>query len=133
MKNKIELKKTIIYILCVIILAIIVFGGFYYYQYREYTNNFNDKIATIVTKLTQDYPDLTKSEIFEIINNEEPFNNELFNTYGIDLDKESVVIENDKNFTVFLIINIIFIIIISTIILVLFLKYNNSKDKKLTG
>lgn len=131
MKNKIELKKTIIYILCVIILAIIVFGGFYYYQYREYTNNFNDKIATIVTKLTQDYPDLTKSEIFEIINNEEPFNNELFNTYGIDLDKESVVIENDKNFTVFLIINIIFIIIISTIILVLFLKYNNSKDKKL--
>ncbi len=131
MKNKIELKKTIIYILCAIILATIIFSGIYYYQYRQYTNNFNNKIATIVTKLTQEYPELTKSEIFEIINNEEISNKELFNTYGIDLDEEAVVIENDKNFTVFLISNIIFIIFISTIILVLFLKYNDSKEKKL--
>ena len=70
MKNKIELKKTIIYILCAIILATIVFSGFYHYQYRQYTNNFNNKIATIVTKLAQEYPKLTNSEIFEIINND---------------------------------------------------------------
>ena len=131
MKNKIELKKTIIYILCAIILATIVFSGFYHYQYRQYTNNFNNKIATIVTKLAQEYPKLTQSEIFEIINNDEISNNYIFNTYGIDLDKESVVIENDKNYTIFLIGNIVFIISISTIILFLFIKYNNSKDKKL--
>ena len=131
MKNKIELKKTIIYILCAIILATIVFSGFYHYQYRQYTNNFNNKIAAIVTKLAQEYPELTKSEIFEIINNDEISNKDIFNNYGIDLDKESVVIENDKNYTIFLIGNIIFIISISTIILFLFIKYNNSKDKKL--
>lgn len=131
MKNKIELKKTIIYILCAIILATIIFSGFYHYQYRQYTNNFNNKIAAIVTKLAQEYPELTKSEIFEIINNDEISNKDIFNNYGIDLDKESVVIENDKNYTIFLIGNIIFIISISIIILFLFIKYNNSKDKKL--
>lgn len=131
MKNKIELKKTIIYILCAIILATIIFSGFYHYQYRQYTNNFNNKIAAIVTKLAQEYPELTKSEIFEIINNDEISNKDIFNNYGIDLDKESIVIENDKNYTIFLIGNIIFIISISIIILFLFIKYNNSKDKKL--
>ena len=131
MKNKIELKKTIIYILCAIILATIIFSGFYHYQYRQYTNNFNNKIAAIVTKLAQEYPELTKSEIFEIINNDEISNKDIFNNYGIDLDKESIVIENDKNYTIFLIGNIIFIILISIIILFLFIKYNNSKDKKL--
>ena len=131
MKNKIELKKTIIYILIAISLAIIVFSGIYYYQYREYTNNYNARISTIVTKLIEEYQELSKSEIIEIINSKDNTNQELFNTYGIDLNKESVVIENDKNFTIFLIINIVYIIIISTTILVLFLKYNKSKDKKL--
>lgn len=131
MKNKIELKKTIIYILIAISLAIIVFSGIYYYQYREYTNNYNAKISTIVTKLIREYPELSKSEIIEIINSKDNTNQELFNTYGIDLNKESVVIENDKNFNIFLIINIIYIIIISITILALFLRYNKSKDKKL--
>ena len=131
MKNKIELKKTLIYILCTIILATLIFSGIYYYQYRQYTNNFNNKIATIVTKLGQEYPELTQSEILEIINNDEISNKDIFNTYGIDLDKESVVIENDEKFKDFLITNIIFIIIISSTILVLFLTYNNSKDEKL--
>ena len=131
MKNKIELKKTIIYILCAIFLATIIFSGFYHYQYRQYTNNFNNKIAEIVTKLAQEYPELTQSEIFEIINNDEISNKDIFNTYGIDLDRESVVIENDDNYTIFLIGNIVFIISISIIIIFLFIKYNNSKDKKL--
>lgn len=129
MKNKIELKKTIIYILCAIFLATIIFSGFYHYQYRQYTNNFNNKIAAIVTKLAQEYPELTQSEIFEIINNDDISNKDIFNTYGIDLDKESVVIENDKNYTIFLIGNIVFVISISIIISVIFLIYNRKKDK----
>ncbi len=131
MKNKIELKKTIIYILFAIILAIIIFSGIYYYQYRQYTNNFNNKIAMIVTELIEEYPELTKSEIIEIINKGEEINEELFSTYGIDLNSESVVLENDKSFKAFLIVNLTFLIFVSAIIVFLFLKYNRSKDKKI--
>lgn len=78
MKNKIELKKTIIHIIFVIIISTIIFGGISYYQYRQYTNRFNNKIADIVTKLTQEYPELNQDQIFEIFNSEEKMNKKLF-------------------------------------------------------
>lgn len=131
MKNKVELKKTMIHILLAIVLAIIVFSGIYQYQYRYYTNNFNSKISTIVTKLIEEYPELSKNEIIELINSKENNNQDLFNTYGIDLNNDSVVMENDIKFTYFSIINILFIIFFSTIIVIIFLRYNKSKDKKL--
>ena len=131
MKNKIELRKTLICILCVIALAVALFGTLYIYQYKVYTNNFNNKIAIMMTKLTEEYPSLSKSELFDIINNQGNINEKLFNTYGIDLNKDTVIIENERMFSRFLICNIIFIVVVCIIILILFLKYNNSKDKKL--
>lgn len=131
MKNKIELRKTLICILCVIALAVALFGAIYVYQYKVYTNNFNNKIAIMMTKLTEEYPNLSKSELFDIINNQGNINEKLFGTYGIDLNKDTVIIENERMFSRFLICNIIFIVVVCIIILTLFLKYNNSKDKKL--
>lgn len=131
MKNKIELRKTLICILCVIALAVALFGTLYIYQYKVYTNNFNNKIAIMMTKLTEEYPSLSKSELFDIINNQGNINEKLFDTYGIDLNKDTVIIENERMFSRFLICNIIFIVVVCIIILILFLKYNNSKDKKL--
>ncbi len=131
MKNKIELRKTLICILCVIVLAVALFGAIYVYQYKVYTNNFNNKIAMIITKLTEEYPNLSESELFEIVNKQGNIKEKLFDTYGIDLNKDAVVIENERIFSKFLICNIIFIVFICIIILFLFLRYNKSKDKKL--
>ena len=131
MKNKIKLKKTIIYMICIIILAMTIFSMTYYYQYRKYTENFNNKMAMIVTKLTNEYPKLTKNDIFEIINSEETINKEMFKDYGIELSEESVIIENETEFKTFVITNTIFIIVICGIIILLFLRYNHSKDKKI--
>lgn len=131
MKNKIDLKKTIIYIISVIMVAIIFLGGIYYYQYRKITNNFNDKIAMLVTKLLQEYPELTKDEVFEIINHKGEIDDQIFKSYGINLETQTVVIENDKVFKIYLIQDLVYLIIVSTIITILFIKYNRSKDKKL--
>ena len=131
MRNKIELKKTIIYIIFVIIISIIIFGGISYYQYWKYTSNYNNKIASIVTKLMQEYPELNQNQIFEILNSEESLDEKTFKSYGIDLNQESIIIENDKNFIKFLITNIVFILCVLIIIVVLFLIYNHLKDKKL--
>lgn len=131
MKNKIELKKTITCILFVIVIGVMIFGGISYYQYKEYTSNFNNKISSIVTKLKQEYPELNQNEIFEILNSNEKADLKLFNSYGIDLEKESILIENDKKFLEFLIVNIIVVIGTSSITMAVFLIYNHSKDKKL--
>ncbi len=42
-----------------------------------------------------------------------------------------IILQNEKYFTIFLLLNLIFIILFSILMLAIFLKYNYSKDKKL--
>lgn len=131
MKNKIELKKAIITCFIVIIIVNIAFGIMQYNQYKIYSSNFNQKISKIVEKINEKYSNIDKNEIMEILNNEETSSETLFKEYGIDLKKDSIIIENDKYFKNFLILNIIILTTLSFMILLILLKYNYKKDKKL--
>ena len=131
MKNKIELKKSIIKIIFIIILALIVIGLYQYYQYRTYTTNFNNKIGSIIAKIEKDYPNITTNELMEILNSENDVDTNLFKSYGIDLNEESILLNNNKTFTIFLINTLIIILIFTSLLIIVFLKYNSNKDKKL--
>lgn len=131
MKNKIELKKAIIACVCVILIMDIIFVFIYNNQYKTYTKNFNYKINQIVEKINSKYPNIEKTEIIQILNSTENMNNYLLKEYGIDIKKEAVILENDKYFKNFLILNIIIITILGFMILFILLKYNYIKDKKL--
>ena len=131
MKNKIELKRALIKSFVAIILILIVFGVFQYYQYKKYTNNFNNKIAQIVSEVKEKYLDLDNNEIMQIINSKENIDTNLFKNYGINLQDDAILIENDNYFKIFLILNTTILIILSLVILIIFMKYNNSKDEKL--
>lgn len=56
MKNKVELKKAFIITIITAIFFIILFNAFYFFQYRTYTNTFNEKINSILAKVLEDYP-----------------------------------------------------------------------------
>lgn len=131
MKNKMKLKRTLVYILCVAIISIIVTLCICYYQYRAYTNNFNNKITQVINSLIKKYPDVSENEIIEILNSENNTDVSLFNKYGIDLKKDSILIINDRYFICFLVFNILFVAIIILLVSVLFLRYNKEKDKNL--
>ena len=131
MKNKIELKKSIIISIFVILIWSSIFALFNLYQYSVYTNNFNNKIDQIVTKIATEYPDIQKSDVIEILNGDEKANGNILKEYGIDLKKESIVMENDKYSNMFIILNVGILILLWISLLIVFLKYNNSKDKKL--
>ena len=130
MKNSPELKKVLFIIIDIIIIAITLFEFAYIYQYKRYSENFNRKIASIVDEILEKYPDIAEQELMQVINSTDNGSN-ILEKYGIDLEKDSVVFENDNLFIAFSILNILIIIILSLIILGLFLKYNNSKDKKI--
>lgn len=130
MKNSPELKKVLFIIIDIIIIAITLFEFAYIYQYKRYSENFNRKIASIVDEILEKYPDVAEQELMQVINSTDNGSN-ILEKYGIDLEKDSVVFENDNLFIAFSILNILIIIILSLIILGLFLKYNNSKDKKI--
>lgn len=130
MKNKIELKNTIIISLSIIIVVSACFAIINLYQYKTYTKNFNNAINSIVAKVITQYPNISKTQIIEILNANSNENN-ILREYGINLEENSIVLENEQLHYQYLIINIIIIVILSSIIMALFLKYNSSKDKKL--
>ena len=106
MKNKIELKKMCITSCIVVIIFLIIFSILIYKQYKTYTYNFNQKIAGIIDNVLEKYPDIEKREIVEILNSSDGTNNEILMEYGIELDKDSVILENYTDFQKFILSSI---------------------------
>lgn len=131
MKNKIELKKMCITSCIVIIIFLITFSILIYKQYKTYTYNFNQKIAGIIDNVLEKYPDIEKREIVEILNSSDKTNNEILRQYGIELDKDSVILENNTDFKKFIIIDINTLIVFILMLSIIFFKYNHSESKKI--
>ena len=94
------------------------------YEYKTYTKNFNNKISAIVTLVKDKYPEITDKEIIGIINSNKQSDDSLFLKYGIDIDNKAVLLENDKSYHTFLIINMSFLIIIIASLCILYFRYN---------
>lgn len=131
MKNKIELKKMCITSCIVIIIFLITFSILIYKQYKTYTYNFNQKIAGIIDNVLEKYPDIEKREILEILNSSDKTNNEILREYGIELDKDSVILENNTDFQKFIIIDVSTLIVFILILSIIVFKYNHSESKKI--
>ena len=130
MKNKIELKKMLLFCLITILLFKILISLFNYYQYRTYTANFNYKLNEIIGKLNEKYPELEKRELIEILNSSERSFKEQLKPYGVDIEKESYILQNDVFYKKYALIEILIVILFAVILMIIFLKYNYSKDKK---
>ena len=61
----------------------------------------------------------------QIINSKENIDTDLFKNYGINLQDDAILIENDNYFKIFLILNTTILIILSVLILIIFIKYNH--------
>ena len=131
MKNKIELKKMCITSCIVVIIFLIIFSILIYKQYKTYTYNFNQKIAGIIDNVLEKYPDIEKREIVEILNSSDGTNNEILREYGIELDKDSVILENNTDFQKFIIIDVSTLIVFILILSIIVFKYNHSESKKI--
>ena len=128
MKNKIRLKQYIISTFIVSICLFVLFLAFNIYEYKTYTNNFNNKIGAIISVIKDKYPEITDKEIAEIINSDEFETNDFFTKYGIDINNKSVLIKNDKDYHIFLVINMSFLTITIIILLILYIRYNHKKE-----
>ncbi len=132
MKNKVEFKRAIFCSILVILITNIVFYIINFYEYKTYTLRFNYKIDNIVTVLNEKYPDIDKQDIIKILNSQSSKSDFVLREYGININKDAFILENDKYFSRFLILNISITVILPLIIFYIFLKYNNSKDKKIS-
>lgn len=124
MKNKLRLKQYITSTLIVFICLFVMFLILNIYEYKTYTKNFNNKISAIITLVKDRYPEITDKEIIEIINSNKQSDDSFFLKYGIDIDNKAVLLENDKSYHTFLIINMSFLIITIASLCILYFRYN---------
>ena len=124
MKNKLRLKQYITSTLIVFICLFVMFLILNIYEYKTYTKNFNNKISAIVTLVKDKYPEITDKEIIEIINSNKQSDDSFFLKYGIDIDNKAVLLENDKSYQTFLLINMYFLIITIASLCILYFRYN---------
>ena len=91
---------TIIYTcICVTVMAFTVF-----FQYRAYTKNYNITVAKLCALIHEKYPDVSDDSIAAILNDSSlgsDYTNlksaeTLFKKYGIDMEKDSAVLSNEK-------------------------------------
>ena len=131
MSNKIELKKSIIISLVITIIFSIIMAIINIYEYKEYTKNFNKNIASIIDVIQSKYPEISTDEIIGILNSEKIPQNNSLKKYGIDLEKNTVILENNKINNKFIKIEIILLITTSVSLLIVFILYERKQDKEI--
>lgn len=128
MKNKVKFKRYFFSGVFVSLFLTILFIFINIFEYRVYTVNFNKKINDMASFILDKYPNISRDDLMTIINNSSSLENVL-KEYSIDLDKDSILLENDRNFKCFLIFNILFLIAGFLIVLFIFIRYKRSIDK----
>lgn len=131
MKNKVRLKKYLAIILIISICILSLFLVIRVYEYKTYTNNFNNKLDMIISKVKDTYPDVSDTEIIEIINSKERNSSSIVEKYGIELSKDSVLLENKESFNRFLCVDAICLVFGIAILVSIFFIYDKRKDKEL--
>ena len=131
MKNKIKLKKFLFVATLFSICLIVLFLAINIYEQHIFTENYNRKIVQIISQVKEDYPDLDENKLMSIINSDK-VDVSLLKKYSINIDKDLLVLENNKQYKKSLFINITFLIITIIILFIAFLKFNNKKDKEIS-
>ena len=130
MKNKVELKNVIIKSLVIINFLLVIFGVFEAIKYKIYMRNFNEKLGGIVTEILKEDQNIDENEILKILNSRNRTDRSLFEKYGIDVQKDSLILKNEYDFRMFLIADIVILAMFGGLIIFVFVKYNCDKNKK---
>lgn len=128
MKNKIN-KKALIFIVLTTVISVSFFSFILNYQYRSYTKNYNESINSIIYEVTLKYPDINEYDLIEVLDSNKN-SDDMLSKYGIN-DKNSSIIENDKLFKKYIIIDLLVLMVIILVIYLFFIINKSKRTKKI--
>ena len=131
MKNKVILKKYLIVCIAILLLFAILFIIINWIQYRSYNRNVNIAVNQMIATIQKQYPETDINEIMKTLEQENQDSSNLLEQYGINLQKDSAILQNDKDYVVFLGMNIAIVLFLLIGIVFLFVQYQKSQDKKI--
>jgi len=130
MRNREYLKKYLLQSLIVVFIFYAVFITVNNIEYNGYKKNFNYKLNAILNVIEEEYPNVGKEKFIEILNSNYSDDN-LLKEYGYDVNKDSYVIQNDRNNLIFIVLKCILFMLAFVILIGLFIKYNLRNDRKI--
>ena len=101
-------------------------------QYKIYTKNFNLKIAQITKNILDENPNIKKQEIVNILNSKDIVDNNILLKYGIELSKDSAILENYEYFKIFILFNIGIVGLLWIILIIIIIKYKRNNNKAIS-
>ena len=90
-------------------------------EYNTYRINYNNKISSIIELVVSKYQNISKEEIYNIINNKSDKSNVL-KEYGIYDDIDNLVIENENKYTFYLVVNLMLVVMLFIIFYIIIFK-----------
>jgi len=130
MKNKEYLKKYLLQSLIIIIFFLLLFLSICNIEYNQYKQNFNYKINAILEIMQEEYPNIKKDELIEILNSNDSTKNILLE-YGYDLETDSFIKQNNKTNLIFSIIKIFIIFLFLIVLIMLFIRSHLKSDQEI--
>lgn len=130
--NKTNLKYIIL-IFIIFLIYLISILSFNNYQYKKYTLNYNTKINSVLSLLIDKYPSLTKEELINILNSSTDAKENILKQYGLDIEKDSFILNNEKIYLNSIKVNIIITSSLFLIILFIILVHEYIKMKNINN
>lgn len=110
------MKKYIGLGIGLMIITITLFCGLAYCQYRDYTESFNNRMNGLCERILEKYPDISSVEIIDILNSSKKEQKDFLMRYGIDVSRDTAILENEtklkRNLAICTIVGIIWGLIV---------------------
>ncbi len=123
-------KKYILVNLIILIVFIIIFLISNSFYINKYIKNDNIFLNNLINKVLEKYPEVTKEEIVDLLNNKDKIDKPSLSEYGINLDN-SYVLDNNYLVKKNIILNIIILITLSITLFISYCLYLKRENRKL--
>ncbi len=129
MKN--DTPKYFLLFLCISLFFTSLITYNFISTYQNYNRNTNYKLAAIFEKIQEKYPELSTDEMMEILNSSSLQDSDLFRDYGIDLDKNALVLKNVSLLSNKLLLNLVLLVTFIVVCAALFFLYVYKHNKRI--
>lgn len=130
MRNKKTFKIYLVIFIIAIVLGLLGFRILKNFEYKKYRDIYNSKLSSIVEVLLEEYPDVEKGRVLDILASGNTASNNYLKKYGIDVANESVLIAQEKLREKYALLNALYLGVGSLVLILVFTLYDKHKEKK---
>lgn len=133
MENKVDLKRCLHRIVIVVMVFVLGSMALNYWEYQRYTVNYNQKLNAVLSEVREHYPEITEEELVALFESDSEENQDSLwlKSYGIDLQKDSLLLQNESEHRLFQVLQLIWLLFLALAVTGAFLQYNRKKDREL--